>query len=145
MLLNLRSIPKSAELISEGLKDIEDIQISIEHVKDVDLSKPDIYEFLLIGSPINLGGPDGSIKKFIKKLPKNPLKGKIVAVFDTYYQERDRQKAVDKMEKLIIKKLPDVRMVSPGLSIQVSEIEGPIVEEELIKCKDFGEMLTKHI
>ena len=73
------------------------------------------------------------------------MKGKIVAVFDTYYQERDRQKAVDKMEKLIIKKLPDVRMVSPGLSIQVSEIEGPIVDEDIAKCKEFGEILIKQI
>jgi len=134
-----------AELIAEGLKVKENIQISIEHVNDVDLTKTDIYDLLLIGSPINLGGPDRSIKKFIKNLSKASFKGTLYAVFDTYLNEKDRQKAVNKMEKLINKKIPDVKMVSPGLSIKVSEIEGPIVEEELIKCKDFGEMLTKHI
>ena len=136
---------KVAELISEGLKSGEDVQITIKHVKDVDLTKPEFYDFLLIGSPINLGSPDGSIKKFIKNLPKNPLKGKIVAVFDTYYQARDRQKAVNKMEKLITKKIPNVKLVSPGLSIQVSEIEGPVVKGDIPKCREFGEMLTKQI
>ena len=136
---------KVAELIAEGLKSIKNIQISIEHVKDVDLAQSDIYDLLLIGTPINLGGPDRSIKKFIKNLSKASFKVTLYAVFDTYLNEKDRQKAVNKMEKLINKKIPDVKMVSPGLSIKVSEIEGPIVEEELIKCKDFGEMLTKHI
>jgi len=136
---------KVAEQISEGLKGIEDIQISIEHVNDVDLTKIDIYDLLLIGSPINLGGPDRAVKKFIKNLSKAPLKGNLYAVFDTYLNEKDRGKAVNKMEKLIIRKIPDVKMVSPGLSIKVSEIEGPIVKDDLNKCREFGEMLIKQI
>ena len=136
---------KVAELIADGLKTIENIQISIEHVKDIDLTKADIYDLLLIGSPINLGAPDRSIKKFIKHLSKAPLKGNLFAVFDTYLNEKDRQKAVDKMERLIIKKLPDVKLVSPGLSINVNKIEGPIVKDDLIKCKEFGEMLIKQL
>jgi len=134
-----------AELIVEPLKNIENMHISIEFVKDVDLTKSDIYDLLLIGSPINLGGPDRSIKKFIKKLSRAPLKGKLFAVFDTYWSAKDCQKAVNKMEKLIIKKIPDVKLVSPGLSVQVSEIEGPIVKDDLIKCKEFGELLIKQI
>jgi len=136
---------KVAELISEGLKSGKDVQISIEHVNDVDLTKMDIYDLLLIGSPINLGGPDRAVKKFIKNLSKAPLKGNLYAVFDTYLNEKDHGKAVNKMEKLIIRKIPDVKMVSPGLSIKVSEIEGPIVKDDIKKCREFGEMLIKHI
>ena len=136
---------KVAELISEGLKSVRDISISIEYVNDVDLTKTDVYDILLIGSPINLGGPDRSIKKFIKNLSKAPLKGNLLAVFDTYLNEKDRRKAVNKMEKLITKKIHDVKMVSPGLSIKVSEIEGPIVDEDIAKCKEFGEMLNKQL
>ena len=84
-------------------------------------------------------------ESFIKNLSKAPLKGNLLAVFDTYLNEKDRRKAVNKMEKLITKKIHDVKMVSPGLSIKVSEIEGPIVDEDIAKCKEFGEMLNKQL
>ncbi len=54
-------------------------------------------------------------------------------------------KVVKKMEQQISKKLPDSKILSPGLSIKVSGMKGPIVEEDLPKCKEFGEMVIKQI
>ena len=136
---------KVAEFISEGLKVNEEIQISIEYVKEVDLTKTYVYDLFLIGSPINLGGLDRSIKKFIKNLSKSSLKGNYFAAFDTFLNERDRGKALNKLEKLIAKKLLNAKIITPGLSIKVNKIEGPITEEDLIKCKEFGDMLIKQI
>jgi hypothetical protein len=34
-------------------------------------------------------------------------------------------------------------MVLPGLSIKVDGMKGPIVEEDLSKCKEFGIKLAK--
>ena len=135
---------KVAELIAEGVKTSEDIQISIENVNDIDLTKGEIYDLLLIGSPNHMGGPTKSIKKFITALSKAPLKGNSVAVFDTY-MKKDIGKAAKNMEQLISKKLLDLKILSPGLSIKVGGMKGPIVEEELQKCNEFGETLIKHI
>ena len=135
---------KVAELISEGIKAAEDHEVSIENVNDVDLSKSDIYDLLLIGSPNHVGGPTKSIKKFINALSEAPLKGNSFAVFDTY-MKKGIGKAVKKMEQQISKKLPDLKKLSLGLSIKVGGMKGPIVEEDLPKCKEFGEMLIKQI
>jgi flavodoxin len=133
---------KVAELISEGIKSGGEHEISIENVNDIDLSKDEIYDLILIGSPNHMGGPTKTIKKFIDKLPKSPLKGKSFAVFDTY-MKKDEGKAVSKMEKRINKKLPDLKKLSSGLSIKVGGMKGPIVEEDIPKCKEFGDKLIK--
>lgn len=135
---------KVAELISEGIKVGGDNEVSIENVNDVDLTKSDIYDLLLIGSPNHMGGPTKSVKKFLKNLTEAPLKAKSIAVFDTY-MKKDIGKAVNKMEKQISKLLPDSKILSPGLSIKVGGMKGPIVEEDLPKCKEFGKMVIKQI
>lgn len=135
---------KVAELISEGIKTVEGHEVSIENVNDIDFSKSEIYDLLLIGSPNHMGGPTQSVKKFLKNLTKAPLKAKSIAVFDTY-MKKEIGKAVKKMEKQISKILPDLMILSPGLSIKVGGMKGPIVEEDLLKCKEFGEKLIKQI
>ena len=47
------------------------------------------------------------------------------------------------MEKQIGKTIPDLNKANPGLSIQVSGMKGPILEEDLPKCKEFGIKLVK--
>lgn len=135
---------KVAELIAEGIKAVEGHEVSIENVNDVDLSKSDIYDLLLIGSPNHVGGPTKSVKNFLKNLTDAPLKAKSIAVFDTY-MKKQIGKVVKKMEQQISKKLPDSKILSPGLSIKVGGMKGPIVEEDLPKCKEFGEMVIKQI
>ena len=79
---------KVAELIAEGIKSVEGHEVSIENVNDIALSKSDIYDLLLIGSPNHVGGPTKSIKKFINALSEASLKGNSLAVFDTYMKKQ---------------------------------------------------------
>jgi len=69
--------------------------------------------------------------------PKGVDFDKVAAVFDTY-GGRDFEKAMKKMERQIEEKVPGLELVTPGLSIKVKGIRGPIVEEELPKCREFG-------
>ena len=46
---------KVAELIAEGIKTVEENEVEINHVNDVDLSKDEIYDMLVIGSPNHMG------------------------------------------------------------------------------------------
>ena len=131
-----------AELIGEGLKTIEENEVTIESVKEIDLNKDEIYDLILVGSPNHVGRHTKSVKKFIKGLPNASLKGKSFAVFDTY-MSKDYEKAVKKMEKQINEAMPNLNKASSGLSIKVGGMKGPIVEEDLPKCKEFGITLAK--
>lgn len=133
---------KVAELIGEGLKTIEENEVTIENVKEIDLNKDEIYDLILVGSPNHVGSHTKSVKKFIKGLPNASLKGKSFAVFDTY-MSKDYEKAVKKMEKQINEVMPNLNKASSGLSIKVGGMKGPIIEEELPKCKEFGITLAK--
>jgi len=133
---------KVAELIGEGLESAEENVITIENVKEIDLNKDMTYDLILIGSPNHVGSHTKNIKKLIKNLPDALLKGKSFAVFDTY-MGKDFEKAVKKMEKQITKLIPNLNKVSPGLSIKVGGMKGPIVDEDLPKCREFGIKLAK--
>jgi len=130
-----------AETIIEGMKKVKGIETVLSEIKKVDLSEIPGYDAILVGSPNHFGGPTRSVKKFIDKLGKLNLKGKSVAVFDTYIKE-DFEKAVKKMEKRINENVPGLKLVAPGLSIKVQGMKGPILEGELPKCKEFGNKIA---
>ncbi|MFX1380672.1 MAG: flavodoxin family protein [Promethearchaeota archaeon] len=133
---------KVAELIAEGINSIDGNEVTVENVKDINVNKEETYDLILIGSPNQIGSHVSSVKKFIKNLSKGTLKADSYAAFDTY-MSKDFEKVVNKIEKQVSKIMPDLRKASPGLSIKVGGMKGPIVEEDLSKCKDFGISLTK--
>jgi len=133
-----------AENIIEGMRQIKGIEPVLSELEEVDFNDIINYNVILIGSPNHFGGPTRSIRKFIDKLGKLNLQGKLVAVFDTYIKG-DFEKAVKKMEKRINEKVPGLKIVAPGLSIKVQGMKGPILEEELLKCKDFGNKIATQI
>ena len=50
-----------------------------------------------------------------------------------------------KNEKRIGRKVPGSKLVTPGLSIRVKGMRGPISEGELPKCKEFGKKIATQI
>jgi len=133
-----------AETIIEGIKEVKGIETVLSEVKKVDLNQIANYDTILIGSPNHIGGPTRGIKKFIDKLEKLNLGEKWFAVFDTYLG-KDFEKAVKKMEKRINEKVPGLKQIAPGLSIKVQGMKGPVLKEELPKCKEFGNKIATQI
>ncbi len=133
-----------AEAIIEGINEIQRIEAVLKEPKHVEPTEVLDYDVILIGSPNHFGGPTRGIKKFIDKLGKLPLKEKMFAVFDTYIKG-DFEKAVKKMEKRINEKVLGLKQIAPGLSIKVQGMKGPILEEELPKCKDFGKKIANQL
>ena len=43
------------------------------------------------------------------------------------------------------KKLPNLKLISPSLSVRVHGIPGPLAEGELPKCKDFGRTIANQL
>ena len=126
-----------AETIIEGLRGVSGVDVVLSEVKEVDLNQLAEFDAILVGSPNHMGGATRSIRKFIDRLGKLNLEGKLAAVFDTY-MGKDFEKAVKKMEKQIREKVPGLKLAAPGLSIRVEGMKGPITEGELPKCKEFG-------
>jgi flavodoxin len=138
-----------AETIIEGLKEIPGVEASLSERQDVNHKELPDYDAILIGSPNHMGNATHGILGFIGKLGKLKLKAKQVAVFDTYRGVYDRPKApqfqvaMKKMEKSLSEKVPEIKLVTPGLSIMVQGKEGPIAEGELPKAKEFGTRFAK--
>ena len=126
-----------AESIIEGMGEISGVETTLSKPKGVDLNQITKYDAILVGSPNHIGGATRGIRKFIDKLGEIYLEGKLAAVFDTY-GGRDFEKAMKKMQKQIEEKVPGLELVTPGLSIKVKGLRGPIVEGELPKCREFG-------
>lgn len=133
-----------AEKIVEGIREIEGIETSISDVEKVDLQMVAGYDAILIGGPAHFGGPTRTINRFIDKLGSLQLEAKWAAVFDTYLKD-DFEMAVKKMETRINKKIPRVKLILPGLSIQVKGMKGPIAEGELPKCVEFGKIIAAQL
>lgn len=134
---------KVAELIAEGINTVEGNETVINNIKDIDLSKDESYDLILIGSPNQYASQTKTVKEFINKLSEAPLRGNSFAVFDTYQLSKHFEKAVKKMEKQTSESMPDLNKASPGLSIKVGSAKGPILEEDLPKCREFGIKLAK--
>lgn len=133
-----------AEKIAEGMREIDGTETAIGDVKKVDLKKLASHDAILIGAPVHFGAPSRTISKFIDKLGKLDLGGKRAAVFDTYLKT-DFEKGVKPMEARINEKVPSLKLISPGLSIQVKDMKGPITEGELPKCVDFGRKIATQL
>ncbi len=131
-----------AEIIIEGIREVQEGETALNQVKDVDLDKIAEYDVILIGSPNHYGGPTKGISEFIDKLEKLDLKGMHFAVFDTHLGKGFFGKAARKMEKRINEKVPGLKRIGPILSIAVQGSKGPIIEGELSKCKEFGKRIA---
>jgi flavorubredoxin len=126
-----------AESIIGGMTEVSGVEATLSKPRGVDLKQLVEYDAILVGSPNHAGGATWGIRRFINKLGKINLEGKLAAVFDTYGGQ-DFEKAVKKMEKQIGEKVPGLKLAAPGLSIKIKGLRGPIVEGELPKCREFG-------
>jgi flavodoxin len=133
----------AAERILKGIKDVEGFEATIGYVKEVDAEEVADYDVLVLGGPNHMGRPSRTIKKFVDKLTELDLKAEYVAVFGTYAGRiRTLDRAVKKMEKIVEKKLPNVKLILPSLSVRVNGVTGPVVDGELPKCVDFGQKIA---
>jgi flavorubredoxin len=130
-----------ASAIAEKMQRVGGMEVTLTALKVVDIEDIANCDVILLGGPTHFGGPTRGVRKFIDAVGKRNVNGKSVAVFDTYMGE-DFEKGVRKMEEQIRAKAPGLKLLAPGLSIRVEGMKGPIVEGELVKCKDFVKQLV---
>ena len=134
---------RAGETIIEGMKEAG-VEAVLSELKEVDLNQLASFDAVLVGSPTHMGGATRGIRKFIDRLGKLNLEGKMVAFFDCHASP-EPGKAVGKMEKQLGEKAPGLKLVSPGLSLRVEGMRGPLSDGELPKCKEFGLVIANHL
>jgi flavorubredoxin len=135
-----------AENILEGLKQVEGIEAAVGYAKEVDFQSLVCYNALIVGAPNHMGRPSRTMKKFIDTLAELDLKAKNVAIFGTYSgRKRPVDRAVKKLEIILGKKLPNLKIFSPSLSVRVKGVTGPVAEGELTKSKEFGNRVANQL
>ena len=125
---------------------MEEIEATIGHAKEVDSQILANYDALILGAPNHMASPSRTMKKFVDRLGELDLHAKNVAVFGTYSgKARESDRAVKKLERIAEKRLPNVNLISPSLSVRVKGVTGPLVEGELPKAIDFGRRIANQL
>ena len=130
-----------AEKIAEGMKQVPGTEVAIEDVKDLDNARLSNYGIILIGSPNHIGGATRNIGSLVNKLGELHLDGKSAATFDTCWSA-DHGKTSGKLERMISQKAPGIKIISPGLSVVISGMKGPVPDNEQVKCVEFGKKIA---
>ena len=131
----------AAEEIIAGMKEVSGIETVLCQPKDIKPESIIDYDAIIIGTPTHIGRPTFGIRRFIGRLGKLNLEGKMVAVFDLRAGP-DPGQAVKRMEKQLAEKAPGLKLITPGISVLVSEMKGPIADGELARCKEFGNKIA---
>ena len=93
-----------------------------------------------------MGSPSRTMKKFIDRLAEQDLKAKNAAIFGTYSgRQRPLDRSVKKLEIIVGNKLPNLKLLSPSLSVKVKGVTGPVAEGELAKAKEFGHRIANQL
>ena len=135
-----------AENILMGIKQVKGIEAEISNVREVDSQSIVSYDALIIGAPNHMASPSRTMKHFVDKLAEFKLETQSVAVFGTYSGRiRSTDRAVKKLEKIVEKNLPNLKLLSPSISVRVNGVTGPVAEGELTKCKEFGSRIANQL
>jgi flavodoxin len=110
-------------------------------------------KLLIVGSPTRAFRPSPAIKKFLKSVPKNGLKGVKVAAFDTRITDEEIDSAVFILRILVnifgyaAKPIADRlvkkrgQLIAPPEGFFVQGMEGPLKEGELERASEWAKQI----
>jgi flavodoxin len=106
---------------------------TIYSISDLDPTKLPEADLYIFSSPTHIGGPPRKVKKFLKKLPQfkhDPKYSLITTMMDP------KSKTLQKMESILQPK--GMRIMTEGLSINVSGMKGPLESNYQEKLESFA-------
>jgi flavodoxin len=141
-----------AQSVGNALGQPEDV--GVLRVGDVRPEQLAGLKLLIVGSPTRAFRPSPAIKKFLKSIPKNSLKGVKVAAFDTRITDEEIDSAVFFLRFLVnifgyaAKPIADRlvkkggHLIAPPEGFFVQGTEGPLKEGELERTSEWAKQLT---
>jgi flavodoxin len=140
-----------ARSIGNALGRPEDV--GIFRVVDVRPEQLAGLKLLIVGSPTRAFSPSPAIKKFLKSIPQNGLKGVKVAAFDTRVTDEEIDSAVFILRIFVnifgyaAKPIADRlvkkggQLIAPPDGFFVQGMEGPLKEGELERASDWAKQI----
>jgi flavodoxin len=136
---------KVAESIAEGMRQNEGVTCKVVKTSEVHTDDLADYDIILFGCPNHNQEPARNMSKFIERVAIVNLEGKVGAAFDTF-TGGNKGVALSKLESFIRKHLRGFELKIEGMSIEVTDRKGPLVEGATSDAKEYGrkiaEMLT---
>jgi flavodoxin I len=134
---------KAAEAVRDGLASAG-IDVECKRIQD---TKPDdlkAFDMIVIGTPTQMEDVPEDVRKFMESLKPVDLRGKQGAAFDTRYEDEPIG-GLSMLEKYM--KSYGMKIASSGLPVLLPSGagEGPLIENELSKCNEFGKSIAKKI
>ncbi|MGY5852212.1 MAG: flavodoxin family protein [Candidatus Thorarchaeota archaeon] len=126
----------------EGAGEIECTVLSQKDDKDVDYT---LYDGFLFGGPVHAFRATRGSRKAVDRACKAGLDGKPVSTFDTYQAASHKHKGTSGLEKILKKKAPGARLISPGLSALVLGQQGPLHDAEPENAREFGKRFAQEL
>ncbi len=127
-----------AEKIAEGAEKVPGTQATVANLKKVKPAYFAEYDGVLIGCPTHMGQPTKDTRGLVEKLDQANIGGKRLAFFNCWNVPACEGKQVKALEMASLKTAPEIKLVSPGLSVKVPGFKGPVAEADLAKCVEFG-------
>ena len=131
----------AAEEIARGMAGAGPIVSVVASVEELSAGKLQPFGIIVLGSPASPKEARREARELTSVLPVGALDRKTVSVFDVgpapqrgggARQLREAFQAVD----------PSLHLAAPGISVVVDRASGELPEEEVARCRQFGERLT---
>lgn len=141
-----------ARAMGEALGALGDVEV--QKVSDAEPERMGQADLLIVGSPTQKFRPTAAMTGFLKRIPDKGLQGVKVAAFDTRFTEDDIKKvrilaffvhlfgyAAGPMAERLLRKGGSLAL--PAEAFYVADTEGPLLDGELERAKEWARSLVK--
>jgi flavorubredoxin len=133
---------KIAKVLAEGMKE-QGVAVDCFKIGEVEISKLNGYDFLVVGGPTQGLGISKPMKDFLKELESAGIRDKKAFAFDTKLKSRFAGSAGKGIENRL-RKL-QMSIVKPHASAIVKGTKGPLEEGTEEKFKEIASEIAKLI
>lgn len=131
----------AAEEIARGIADAGPVVPVVASVRDVSAGKVKGFGIVVLGSPTSPRDASREARELTTILPVGTFDRKTVSVFDVGPPAHHGE-GVRKLREAFLAVDPSLHLASPGISLVVDGDSGELPEEEVARCRQFGERLT---
>jgi len=131
----------AAEEIARGISREGRVATIVSSVEEVSAEKLEASGIVVLGSPASLRDATREVHELTSILPAGALDRKTVSVFDAgpgFRHGAGAQKLRDSLREVD----PNLHLASPGISVVFDRHHGGLPEEEVSRCRQFGEHLA---
>ena len=131
----------AAEEIARGMSGAGPVVAVVASVEELTAGKVKPFGIVVLGSPASVREASREARDLTTAIPVGALDRKTVSLFDVGPPSH-RGGGVRKLKEAFQAVDPSLHLASPGISVVVDGASGELPDEEVARCRQFGERLT---